>query len=358
MTAFIGYKAGMTHVLRDVDRPGSRLHKKETVEAVTIIETPPMVVVGVVGYVETPKGLRAFKTVFANHVSESFKRRMYKTYYTHKWDPKTKSLKRWEPKAFAGEHAKRTEAELKADLDSIEKNCQVIRVVAHTQMELMKNLRQRKAHVMEIQVNGGDVKGKVAFAAGKLEKLVNVRDVFAEAEKIDCLAATKGHGYEGVVARWGVRRLPRKTHRGLRKVACIGAWHPSRVHFSIARAGQDGYHHRTEKNKQIYRIGEKTKEGVQDNSCATDTDLTNKGITPLGGFPHYGIVRDDWLMLKGCVPGVRKRAITLRKTIIASNKRKEPAALKFIDTSSKFGHGRYQTSEEKEKFLGKTKKVR
>jgi len=30
------------------------MHKREVVEAVTIIETPPMMVVGVVGYVETP----------------------------------------------------------------------------------------------------------------------------------------------------------------------------------------------------------------------------------------------------------------------------------------------------------------
>ena len=60
----------------------------------------------------------------------------------------------------------------------------------------------------------------------------------------------------GVVARWHVKKLPRKTHKGLRKVACIGAWHPSRVAFSVARVGQKGYHHRTEINKKIYRIGD------------------------------------------------------------------------------------------------------
>lgn len=65
MTAFAGFKAGMTHVLRDVERPGSKLHKKEVVEAVTVIECPPMVVVGVVGYIETPRGLRALTTVWA-----------------------------------------------------------------------------------------------------------------------------------------------------------------------------------------------------------------------------------------------------------------------------------------------------
>jgi large subunit ribosomal protein L3e len=43
-------------------------------------------------------------------------------------------------------------------------------------------------------------------------------------------------------------------HKGLRKVACIGAWHCSRVSFTVARAGQKGYHC-TEMNK-VYHIGQ------------------------------------------------------------------------------------------------------
>jgi len=84
LTAFIGYKAGMTHIVRDVDKLGSRLNKKETVEAVTILETPPMVIVGAVGYIETPKGLRTFKTVFSEHLSEDCRRRFYKNWYKSK----------------------------------------------------------------------------------------------------------------------------------------------------------------------------------------------------------------------------------------------------------------------------------
>ena len=48
----------------------------------------------------------------------------------------------------------------------------------------------------------------------------------------------------GVTYRWGTKKLPRKTHKGLRKVACIGAWHPARVGFAVPRGGQFGYHHR------------------------------------------------------------------------------------------------------------------
>jgi large subunit ribosomal protein L3e len=80
LTAFIGYKAGMTHILRDVDKPGSKLHKKETCEPVTFVECPPMIVVGVVGYVKTTRGLRALNTVWAEHLSDECKRRFYKNW--------------------------------------------------------------------------------------------------------------------------------------------------------------------------------------------------------------------------------------------------------------------------------------
>ena len=346
LTAFLGFKAGMTHVLRDVDRPGSKIHKKEAVEAVTIIECPPLVAVGIVGYVESVTGLRTLKTVFAAHLADQFKRRVYRNWYK----AKKAAFKNYAKHASEGKEAGKRMAD---DLEEIKKKAQVVRVIVHSDMTAL-NLRQKKAHVLEIQVNGGTVEQKVAYAKQLLEQKVVVSSVFREGERIDLAAATKGNGFEGVVTRWGVRRLPRKTHRGLRKVACIGAWHPSRVHFSVARAGQDGYHHRTEQNKQIYRIGKKVAEGEKDVSASTETDLTEKGITPVGGFPHYGVVTNDWLMIKGGVPGTKKRPITMRKTIVADIKRTEPAGLKFIDTSSKFGHGRFQTIDEKRKFMGKT----
>lgn len=77
-----------------------------------------------------------------------------------------------------------------------------------------------------------------------------------------------------------------------------------------------------------------------------------------GGFPHYGEIRQDFVMLKGCIMGTKKRPITLRKSLIKQTKRVafEKIALKFIDTSSKFGHGRFQTIEEKKNFMGPLKK--
>lgn len=96
------------------------------------------------------------------------------------------------------------------------------------------------------QVNGGSTAAKVDFAYNLFEKEVPVDAVFAKDEMIDIIGVTRGRGTEGVVTRWGVSRLPRKSHRGLRKVACIGSWHPARVTYTVARVGQHGYHHRTE----------------------------------------------------------------------------------------------------------------
>ena len=156
----------------------------------------------------------------------------------------------------------------------------------------------------------------------------------------------------GVVTRWGVTRLVRKSHRGLRKVACIGTWHPTRVQFQVPRSGQNGYGHRTEINKKIYRMGANSKD--QPNGASTEQDLTEKGITPMGGFSHYGEVNQDWVMIKGTTVGCRKRVNTMHKSLLPQMSRRatEKIALKFIDTSSKFGHGRFQTCEEKAKFFG------
>merc|ERR1712232_1543814 len=194
--------------------------------------------------------------------------------------------------------------------------------------------------------------GKVDFVMGLFEQEVKVDSVFSQDEMIDTIGVSKGRGFEGVVTRWGVTRLVRKSHRGLRKVACIGSWHPARVQFQVPRSGQNGYGHRTEINKKIYRIGKNKKDCP--NSATTEADLTEKGITPMGGFSHFGEVTQDWLMLRGTIMGPRKRVITVRKSLLPQVSRRalEKIDLKFIDTSSKFGHGRFQTCEEKAKFFG------
>ncbi|PPD95245.1 hypothetical protein GOBAR_DD07751 [Gossypium barbadense] len=304
LTAFLGYKAGMTHIVREVEKPGSKLHKKETCEAVTIIETPPMVVVGVVGYVKTPRGLRTLGSVWAQHLSEEVKRRFYKHWCKSKKKAFTKYSKKLETEDGKND--------IQLQLEKLKKYCTVIRVLAHTQIRKMKGLKQKKAHLMEIQVNGGTIAQKVDFAYGFFEKRIPVDAVFQKDEMIDITGVTKGKGFE------------------------------ARVSFTVARAGQNGYLHRTEMNKKVYKLG---KAGHESHAAMTDYDRTEKEITPMGGFPHYGVVKEDYLVIKGG-GGVlgQRNGVAL-----------EEIKLKFIDTSSKFGHGRFQTTQEKAKFYGKLK---
>uniref|UniRef100_A0A2N9EKP5 Uncharacterized protein n=1 Tax=Fagus sylvatica TaxID=28930 RepID=A0A2N9EKP5_FAGSY len=75
------------------------------------------------------------------------------------------------------------------------------------------------------------------------------------------------------------------------------------------------------------------------------------------GSPHYGIVKENYLLIKGCCVGPKKRVVTLRQSLLKQTSRvaMEEIKLKFIDTSSKFGHGRFQTMREKAKFYGRIK---
>mmetsp|Transcript_24368 Transcript_24368/g.33237 ORF Transcript_24368/g.33237 Transcript_24368/m.33237 type:complete len:396 (-) Transcript_24368:104-1291(-) len=344
LTAFMGYKAGMTHCVKYLEkREGKKVLKKDIVHAVTVIETPPMKIVGVVGYVQTPRGLRTLATVWAQNLDADIKRRMYKNWMTSKKKAFSKYAERFDDKS------KRS---VKRDLERIKKYAVVVRVLCATQIRKLK-LRQHKAHVMEIQVNGGSIAEKVEWAHSKFEQEVSVSEVFEDNEMIDTIGVTKGHGTEGVIKRFGVSRLPRKSHRGLRKVACIGAWHPAAVKWTVARRGQDGYHHRTEINKKIYRVGAGAVRGIK-NNAACEADGIEKNITPMGGFPHYGEVNQDFLIIKGGVIGIKKRPLVIRKTLIEQTKSSatEKVEVKFIDTSSKLGHGRFQTFEEKDKILG------
>lgn len=224
-----------------------------------------MVVVGLVGYIETPRGLRSLTTIWAEHLSDEVKRRFYKNWYKSKKKAFTK---------YAKKHAEGAKP-IAREIERIKRYCTVVRVLAHTQTSATP-LKQKKAHLMEIQINGGTPEEKVAFGHALFEKKVDIDTIFEQDEMIDVIAVTKGHGFQGVTSRWGTKKLPRKTHKGLRKVACIGAWHPAHVQWTVARAGQMGYHHRTSVNHKIYRIGK----GEDAGNASTEYDVSKKQITP------------------------------------------------------------------------------
>lgn len=129
----MAYKAGMTHVVRDLDRPGSKMHKKEVVEAVTVVEAPPLAVVGIVGYVQTPRGLRSLTTVWAEHLSEEVRRRFYKNWYCSKKKAFSKYAKKYE----------NGHKDITREIERIKKYCQVVRVLTHTQIRKLQ-LGQKK----------------------------------------------------------------------------------------------------------------------------------------------------------------------------------------------------------------------
>ena len=131
------------------------------------------------------------------------KRRFYKNWHKSKKTAFTKYCKKWQD----GTGKK----QLEKDFSSMKKYCQVIRIIAYTQMSLLP-LHQKKAHLMEIQVNGGTVAEKLDWARERLEQQVPVNQVFGQDEMIDVIGVTKGKEYKGVTSRWHTKKLPRKTH--------------------------------------------------------------------------------------------------------------------------------------------------
>jgi len=98
-----------------------------------------MIGAGIIGYMQTPTGIKAHSTVWASHIAESCKRRFYK-------DKKT-TFKT----AFTKHETNATQhpEELKQKLEKMVKECCTIRVIAHTQPQLT-SLESKKAQVIEI----------------------------------------------------------------------------------------------------------------------------------------------------------------------------------------------------------------
>ena len=342
LTGFITYKAGCTHIMGLVEeRSTDKKTIKQVVRNVTVLDAPAMIGAGIVGYVQTPKGLQQAYTVWAAHVADSCKRRFYKKAPT-------------QITAFAKHETamKQNAGQLAEELNKLKKECCVIRLLAHTQPELTP-LEAKKAQIMEIQVNGGDIAKKVDFAASMLEKPVEVSKVFKVGEQIDTISMTRGRGFEGVTYRWNVTKLPRKTRRGCRKVACIGSWHPANIQYTCGRAGQMGYFHRTEANKLIVMI-DTAKNAT---CCKTEMDTTEKGINPLGGWVNYGQIKGDFVMIAGSCPGTKKRTVVLRQALLP-HRNQRGIKLQWICTSSKMGHGMFETAQDKKQFFAQSKRYK
>ena len=342
LDSFLAYKAGCTHVLREIVRPNSPLNKKEVAQCATVLEAAPMVCVGLVLYRDTPAGLR---TVFAHTVQE------LSDAYVRAASPRL-VRHAGRPLAFSTRNKNGAFVELNEDVVPA---FDVVRLVLHTEPPQALDGRKR-AHVLESQVCGGeDGTERLRFALALLGKSVSADSVFAANEAVDVAGITKGKGFQGVVKRSGVKVLSKKARKGKRRVGCIGPWHPSNVSYAVARAGQLGHFHRTEKNKLMLGVGKAAACSAEGNA-ATSFDPTQKHITPMGGFKHYGPVNAEFLLVKGSVAGPVKSCVAVRKSLAGTGRKLvEEGRVKFIDTASKMGKGRWQTSNEKEQFFGNVK---
>jgi len=274
LLGFAGYKAGMTYIVFNDERKNSVTSGESVFCPVTIIETPNIRVAGIRAYTKTYDGLKPLTEVWTANLDEDVRRRIS--------IPKNKNLD---------------------DFTRIEENLgqiSEIRAIIYTKPFLVKGVPKKSPDIMEIKIGGDDINDILGYAKNILGKDLNVKDIFSEGEFIDVSAVTVGKGFEGPVKRWGIITQNEKQGRGgkRRHIGNLGPWFPSRVRRTVPMAGQMGYHKRTEYNKEIIKIGDKGGE-----------------ITPAGGFVNYGIVNNSYIMVKGSIPGPKKRFIGLRKGI-------------------------------------------
>jgi len=269
LLGFMGYKAGMTHVFMVEDRKRSPDYGKEVIHPATILETPPMLISAIRAYTKTPYGLKTLTEAWMKDPPEELERIL--------------TL----PEDF------NTEESLKKIEENLEKVAK-IRVIAATQPK-QASVPKKRPDMAEIEIGGGTVQQQLEYAKNLLGKTVSHEEVLKEGQYIDVTAVSIGKGFQGPVKRWGVRILQRKARKTKRGIATLGPWKPTHVMHSIPRAGQMGFHQRTERNKRVLKIG---------------TD--GKEITPKGGFIRYGVIRGPYIMLDGSVPGPEKRPIKLR----------------------------------------------
>jgi len=268
MQGFAGYKAGVTHVVMVDDIPNSLTHGEEIVVPATVLETPPLKVCGIRVYGKTAYGLKTLGEIWSQEISEDL-RRVFTI-----------------PKKF--EHSL-------DKLDGLLDKAEQIRLIVHTQ-PILASVPKKKPEVMEYFVSGSLDKA-IAYAKEKLGKEIRINEIFQEGELIDVFGVTKGKGFQSPVRKWGVKHLPRKTRKGRRTAGTLGPWHPAAMMWSVPQSGQMGYHQRTEFNKRILKMG------------------SGEDINPRGGFLSYGIIRGDYVLIQGSVPGPRKRLIRLRPAI-------------------------------------------
>ena len=284
---FAGYKAGMTSVssIDDSTAPSKGL---EISSAATVLEVPPMTVYGYRAYLEGYGGKRALADVVAQD---------------------EKILKQ-----IGYTKAPNGTAAIEKHMDQLTD----FSLLAFANPETTSTGAKKPVR-MELGVGGKSAKEKYDYCKSVLGKQLRVSDVFKDGEFVDVVAVTTGKGWQGAVKRLGVGLQRRKATNKRRHVGTLGPWHPAKVMYTAPMAGQMGFHTRTEYNKRILKMGSEPKD-----------------VIPAGGFLHYGVLKNDYVILKGSVAGPAKRFVRLRKAVRIHTPVKKPE-IKFISLRSKQG---------------------
>jgi large subunit ribosomal protein L3 len=285
----------MTHAFVVDYRPTSTTTGQEVQIPVTVIECPPMKVAAIRLYERTYEGLRSVGEVWADKLDPELARRV-------PLPKKSRVGNLWE----------------KVQLARIED----VRALTYTQPTLVTGIPKKAAELMETRIGGGTLEERIAYAKTILGKEVRVSDFAREGAIIDVAAVTKGKGFQGATKRFGIKLLSHKNSKHRRNVGTLGSFQPGYVRPTVPNSGQMGYHQRTEYNKRVLKIGEDGGE-----------------VTPNGGFLHYGVVRNTYVLLHGSVPGPTKRLVRLRDAARPQVyvKLEKAPDLTYVSTQSKQG---------------------
>ena len=268
---FAGYKVGMSHIMAVDYRKKSTTAGQEIRMPVTIVEIPPMKVIGARGYIQDTYGLRTL---------------------TEAWEKKIdKDLERTLP--IPKSHNAKAAWKKMSDSDLEE-----VRLLVHTQPRMVTGIPKKRPEIMEMAVGGGSVDAQIEFAKEMMGKEFTMSDFTQDGEMLDAIAVTTGYGFQGHVKRWGVKLLTHKNSKHRRMIGNLGPFSPGYVVSTVPQAGQTGYHQRTEYNKRLLKIGDNPDE-----------------INPKGGFLNYGLIRGTYALLHGSLPGPSKRLIRFRKAV-------------------------------------------
>ena len=288
---FLGYKAGMTHAFIVDYRPTSTTSGREVIMPVSVVEAPPIKIAAVRTYGKSISGLQSTGEIWAEKLDSELSKRL----------PLNKKNK-------------------KKNLD-FSKDADEIRVLVYTQPKLVTGIPKKTPEIREMRVSGGSIEEQIEYAKKILGKELKVNDAVTEGDMLDIIAVTTGKGFQGHVKRWGVKLLTHKNSKHRRMIGTAGSWHPNWIQATVPQVGQMGYHQRTEYNKRILKIGEK-----------------GEDINPNGGFPHYGLVRNSYVLIHGSIPGPTKRLISMRDAIrYKRGVEVEKPEISYISTTSKQG---------------------